>query len=639
MRGNMKYIHRIQYAHYFLYFVVAWLTPSAVVAQANGGGGGAGSPPAKAQKPSSPASSSPSDAIYDVTSFSFQSSDACSIYKPLKQAEVPAAGTASVDDLLKDNIAQIMLNQPLAAWSHTILADAIKRQCSACAGAATGTSDQNKSDTAYIFHITNWDTQPGAAAATTKPVSSEWHVYKLDGKDTLKFSGLASDGEPRIYNKKKILLVGLDRFKDGESGTILSVYNSSVTPGTPQNQTDLVTLLSALAGISGGTPAKPAVATDAVQCQPAQVFLASGFQQGTKHLPFDDKVTVVADDHYAKQGTADSSTVGDISTADNNGTCAVAKSCLYFNVPTKTDVVLARISGTFQGKLEFEGSTDGVNFSAANALPLLMPTPVTSATTTGAWQILATGMSRVRVRASAVSSGNANVSLQPAAANSSPAPAAQSSSPTAQKAAPSSASSPGVISCTGTSNGVPCTTTRTFTSTDLEWWDVSIGVTVPGVRESSFAVPSSSLQKTVTTHTDLYAMLDLYPFAPVVDKNDWAPHFSLGVPLSSKSLYRPFFGAAEPIGGLLTGLLGLKKQPAIPLSVSVFGGMVWMKTHIVNGNPTTSAELASDLVTTRVWKPAYGIEVSVSSMVSKIKGAGSKNASGSKGSSSGSGGS
>jgi hypothetical protein len=595
------------------------IASAALAKDAPGGGGGA-------------APTTPSDAIYDITSLTFQSSDVCTIYKSLTKAQVPIAGAASVDDLLKQTVTRIASNQPLLNWSTSMLADAIQRQCPACAVATSGTSGKEKSDIAYIFRMGTWDAQLQAKAGTTKPVSSEWHVYKLDGKDTLKFSGLDSTGEPRIYNKKRILLVGLDRFKDGESGTVLSVYNSTVTQGTPQNQTDLIALLSALAGISGGTPAKSAVGTDSVQCQPAQVFLASGLQEGTKHLPFDDKVTVTADGDYAKKVAS----TGDISAVAQNGSCATAKSCVYFRVPDNTDVIFVRIKGTFRGILSFEGSADGVNFDPANALPLLGATPVTNTLTPGAWQIVATGLSTVRVKASAMSSGSANVSLQPAADSSA---TAQSPASSSQKTGQSSSTSPGIMSCTGTQNGLPCTTTRTFTSTDLEWWDVSVGVTIPGVRESNFAITNSVLQKSVTTHTDLYGMLDLYPFAHVADKNDWAPHFNLGVPLSSKSLYRPFFGAAEPISGLLTSVLGLKKQPAIPLSISVFGGMVWMKTHIVGGSPTTSAELASDLVSTRVWKPAYGIEVSVSSMASKIKGAGSKNSNGSKGSSSGSGGS
>ena len=386
----------------------------------------------------------------------------------------------------------------------------------------------------------------------------------------------------------------------------------------------------------GGTPAKPAVGTTEVQCQPAQIFLASALQQGTKRLPFDDKITVVADGHYAEQTKTTSGVAGDISAVDPNGACATPQSCLYLEVPDNTDVIIVRIKGTFQGVLNFEGSTDGANFFTATAVPLLMATRVTGTTATGAWQIVATGFSKVRVKASTMSSGSANVSLQPVASN--PSSTAQSTAPTEQKASTPSTSSPGVISCTGTANGLPCTTTRTFTSTDLEWWDVSVGVTIPGVRQSTYAITGASLQKTVTTHTDLYAMLDLYPFAPLAEKNGWAPHFNVGVPLTSQSLYRPLFGMAEPISGLLTCLLGLKKQAAIPLDLSVFGGMVWMKTQIVVGNPATSAELASDLVTTRVWKPAYGIEVSVSSMVGKIKGAGSKNSNGSKGSSSGSGG-
>jgi hypothetical protein len=130
-------------------------------------------------------------------------------------------------------------------------------------------------------------------------------------------------------------------------------------------------------------------------------------------------------------------------------------------------------------------------------------------------------------------------------------------------------------------------------------------------------------------------MLDLYPFSPLVGKNEWAPHFNLGVPITSQSLYRPYFGLAESVGGLVSLLPVVKRPIKLPMNINVFAGMVWMKTTYVTDDPTSSAQLASNSHPTRVWKPVFGIEVPVSAIASKIKGAGSKstNGSGSKGSS------
>jgi hypothetical protein len=57
--------------------------------------------------------------------------------------------------------------------------------------------------------------------------------------------------------------------------------------------------------------------------------------------------------------------------------------------------------------------------------------------------------------------------------------------------------------------------------------------------------------------------------------------------------------------------------------------MTFMKTKIVEGDPTTASELNSDLHSTHIWKPVFGVEVPVSSMVSKVKSVAGKNTNGS----------
>ena len=137
----------------------------------------------------------------------------------------------------------------------------------------------------------------------------------------------------------------------------------------------------------------------------------------------------------------------------------------------------------------------------------------------------------------------------------------------------------------------------------------------------------------------------IFPFAKFAPKDNWRPHINLGVPVTSKSLYRPYFGVSEPIGGLLTLISSSKqssskKQIGFPLGINFFVGMTWMKTHFVTDDPNTTAELTADLHFKHVWKPVYGIEVPISSIASKIKGAAGKNSNGNgKTASSGSGGS
>lgn len=193
---------------------------------------------------------------------------------------------------------------------------------------------------------------------------------------------------------------------------------------------------------------------------------------------------------------------------------------------------------------------------------------------------------------------------------------------------PPAQSTSGNISCSNASL-TPCTGTRTFAVMDREYWDVSLGLAIPGVRETSFSfnTSSSATSHSVTTHTELYAFIDVYPLAYYQPKESFIPHVNLGVPVTTKSLYRPYFGLSEDI----TSWTGLQKLTQLPTSVDVFAGMVFMKTQqLVGAMPTTQAEFTSQLKYHHVWKPMFGIEVPVGSLASKIGKSGSsgKNANG-----------
>jgi hypothetical protein len=527
------------------------------------------------------------------------------------------------------------------------LAKAIEGQChddSGCKSAATGTGQSNKSDIIYIFHIVTWKHGSTKTAKDETgdyvPDTSEWHVYQLSGQDTLKFTGVGSDDEPRIYNKKNVVLVGIDLFdKAIDVTTFGDAYKVSVTQGKPQNQTDLGALISALLGITTGT----AKAQAGKSCS---VFLAAAFQRGTAKLPFDTKVTAVADHPHAT-GTAESAPVPGVQKFEGNITAAgdsCSKSnCVSLRLRTPSPTVTATIVGDYKGTLVFEVAQTGGSFVPATAHG--DGTTVNRVSTTGTWKINTTNQQGVRVRATELKSGTAKVSLSAedtsgkeekrkdegnGAGNEEKKEEEKGNeSDGDDKGKTPNEPAPGVMTCTGKGNSLPCTTTRTFTSQDREWWDVSIGITTPGVREPKYSVVNSKLTRSSTLHTDFYGMLDLYPFAPLAAKNDWAPHFNVGVPLTSNSLYRPYFGMAESVGGLLTRISGQKKQVSLPLDINVFAGVTWMKTKIVTDNPTTATALTSDLKNTRVWKGVFGIEVPVSSIASKIKGVGSKNTNGS----------
>ena len=52
---------------------------------------------------------------------------------------------------------------------------------------------------------------------------------------------------------------------------------------------------------------------------------------------------------------------------------------------------------------------------------------------------------------------------------------------------------------------------------------MSLGVTVPSVRETQYSFVNGAVQQKATTHTDVYGFFDLYPLAYRWRKDSWAP--------------------------------------------------------------------------------------------------------------------
>ncbi len=179
-------------------------------------------------------------------------------------------------------------------------------------------------------------------------------------------------------------------------------------------------------------------------------------------------------------------------------------------------------------------------------------------------------------------------------------------------------STPQAVKC-AFSVGNPCSFSRSIRSDDRELIDFGMAVLVPGPKERVFTNSSSS---SVTTHTDVYALLDLFPFFPMVPMNHPLPHFVVGLPVTSQVFHRPIFGVSENISSW-TGL----ERLGFP-QVSLFGGVVNMQQRL----PKSTGSLVTD----RAIKPVFGVELSVSSLVSKI-GSAAKGGGSNKGGNSGSG--
>jgi hypothetical protein len=198
-------------------------------------------------------------------------------------------------------------------------------------------------------------------------------------------------------------------------------------------------------------------------------------------------------------------------------------------------------------------------------------------------------------------------------------------STTSDSVAAPAAPAAGSLTCKTDGNITPCASSHSFQSVDKEYWDVSVGITTPGVRETKFSFSNNAVMSSKTTHTDFYAMLDLYWAGKWHPKDYPVPHPFVGLPVTGQTFYRPAFGLSETI----TGWHDLQRKLSLPIGLNFFAGVVIMKTSSLAGTPTTSAEFSSDLKHPRVWKGVFGFEVPISSMASKL---GKKSSTSAKGS-------
>jgi hypothetical protein len=160
----------------------------------------------------------------------------------------------------------------------------------------------------------------------------------------------------------------------------------------------------------------------------------------------------------------------------------------------------------------------------------------------------------------------------------------------------------------------PCSFKRTLRSQNKEYWDIGLSVPIPGVKETTYTLSNGAAKSSLTRHVEVYAFLDLYPFARWLDKRSAAPHFNIGLPVTGQPFYRPFFGAAEN----LTNWTGLRRR-GFPLELTVFAGVVYMRIQVPT-RVTSAGTTSTVLTTTRTVKPMYGVELSVTDLLSKLGG-------------------
>lgn len=109
-------------------------------------------------------------------------------------------------------------------------------------------------------------------------------------------------------------------------------------------------------------------------------------------------------------GTAAAQQIDTGSITAGGADCSTAKRCVSIALPPQTVSTTIQVSGTYSGTLQFEASADGgTTWFSALAIKLADGSSATSTTSTGLFAIANGGLTNVRVRCSAYSSGTASI--------------------------------------------------------------------------------------------------------------------------------------------------------------------------------------------------------------------------------------
>lgn len=480
-------------------------------------------------------------------------------------------------------------------------------------------------DADYIVHLAEWtSTQvtqgaPGTVQLNQRLVNSVWAAYDFNGK--AKPSQFDSNGNPILFNGTNTFLLGVTHFStDVPSGAVTVGYGTSTTPSQKQNITDLVALIQALAGAAaGGAPAAGVQAKGAVSTfQDAYVAFCSIQQDSslplsinisytvTPNLPAPVSATPGALD-FGNQPVGGQTVPQTVTIANNTGNAVNFRAATVTGtnaddfVPTTNGCTAAlapqvscSIALAFAPKASGQRTaTLSVSDDAANS-----PQTVTLAGVGGA---AGGGKAAVAGKGPANPQPNANT---PATTTS---PTNNSSNQTSQFTNNSTSSAPAPVNCTVVTNQAPCTISRSISDNDREFWDVGLGLSIPGVRERNYNAAQLNAKPTIIVHTDVYAFLDIYLNG---NRSSAWPHINFGIPVTGTPFHRPFYGAALPI----TTWLGLSNT--VPFAINLIAGAVDMKQYYVTGEPGAANGLG--LKTERTWKPMFGVELPLSQLVSRV---------------------
>lgn len=473
-----------------------------------------------------------------------------------------------------------------------------------------------------IIHFTRWGVNGGSAPYQL--VSSEWKAYQAsrrNGACHFRKVQVRTDDQgndyPLLYGVESAAFVGISTFAQlDDYGELPSgarsvpvvasiVYKISVTKTTPENVQNFGMLVAALLGATTGGAGEKA--------KGYPTYIATSLISGYKRLPFNFNFG------YSLTPPAQSATA-----AESPG------------VPTPSESVpvpKAYVGVAYSEALPFE---DGVGRKTFQVLRENQPPAGLEVESVGMLSGKAKGPGistfivdvtdsdeppktvRMRYQITVAPQSERPTNLAGGAPAKPPSTAKPSGPGPSSPSDNSNQQNADVIDCTGVSDKTPCTFQKSLKSDDREPFDFSLAVPIPGVRETQYTISGNTAKPSVTTHVDLYAMVDLYPAFLWKDKRSWAPHFGVGLPVAGKPFYRPYFGAAENF----TNWTGLRRH-GFPLEMSVFAGVVYMRVQ----NPMTVSNPGPGqpsvvLKPTRVVKPIFGVELPVGSLISKVGGSG-----------------
>ncbi len=482
--------------------------------------------------------------------------------------------------------------------------------------------DKCPSNLAVIVHVAVWRV---GDSDTYGLDSSEWHVYhpgkkKKDNVETciLNPTSLKANDQPLLYADKTALLIGITLFrKPIDPNKVVVLYKFSTTPEVPENIQNLSALLAALLGA-----ALPTAGPGGAEVTTRDTFVAVTFVPGDKRLPFDFNFTYSMTPKSSKDSgsgqSPKSANVGEdysFQIPIKGGTAPYKYAMVSGNLPP--GLTLDANTGKIAGKPTVGGDFKSTVEVKDSSVPPLVSHADIDLPVTSTMSITLGGADITKAQAADAGAGAGPGPSKPTDSSKN----TDNSKNTNAQNSNQAGNATQVVDCTATTSGSPCTISKSFRSDDKEFFDFSLAIAIPGPKETIYSISSTgAVQHSVTTHTDMYAMLDLYPGFWCWNKESGVPHFALGLPVTSQVFHRPFFGVSENF----TSWTGLQRH-GFPLQISVFGGVVYMQTKyptaVANPGP---GQPATVLTPTRVTKPMYGLELSVTSLVSKIGGGKSK---------------